>query len=372
MKNKFTPKIILEQPKDLKHEYFRAIKTLCIIMIIFCLAIVYQNRYKNMLDNSRFMKFYPQTTVFYQDFKNMGNFSNMQLPQKYQAISYGIVKDDRGKDKFLMVAKTPDKDTPIIDTENYSLFTKDGYTFISNSNEELKNLQKRLETKNYEFIKNKNLINLIKNLDKNRDYTILITNLDYIGIPIDEEFKTSADKIFDKAIIQIYNEKNGIKFKGELTFENDIANIVANIKMLADGFSNKEILIDSFNKENASLIIGIKNFDLWIKAISNFLKTRSTNQYKNTFKQIQKDFNFDIEKDIIQKLNGNAVLYLSEDKDTLAPLIILETKQDLAKEAQKYLGFLQLQNNSKMTEKEVNQKNLTVFSNNRYPHNFSF
>ena len=81
-----------------------------------------------------------------------------------------------------MVAKTPDADTPIIDTKEYSLFTKDGYTFISNNGAELINVQKRISEKNYEFIKDNNFKKMLKKLDKKRDYTIVITDTNYIGI----------------------------------------------------------------------------------------------------------------------------------------------------------------------------------------------
>ena len=372
MSKKFIIREIKEKPLDMKFEFFRTIKTFCLIMIIFCIGFIFRKGYFDTLENSRFMKFYPTSTVFYQDFTNIGEFKEFKLPKDYQSISYGIFKDDRGKDKFLMVAKTPDSDTPIIDTKEYSLFTKDGYTFLSNSELELKNLKKRIETKNYEFIKDKNIKKLIKNLDKNRDYTIVITNIEYIGLPIDEDIKKIFDKVFDKTIIQIFNRNNGIEISGEITFKNNIIDIAATAKQITENFTNRNIKIDNFNTTNLALVMGVKDFDLWTKTFLQITKTLQDNQYSETFNLIQNDFNTNFEEDIAQKLDGNAVLYLFNDKKTLHPMIVLQTKKDIVKQAQKYLSFLQLQNISELKEKEVNNRTFNVLSSGFYPYNLSF
>ncbi|MCQ2957675.1 MAG: hypothetical protein MJ180_02110 [Candidatus Gastranaerophilales bacterium] len=64
---KIIPREVKEEPKDIKYECFRAIKTFLIILIVFCIAAFVKKQYFNMLENSRFVKFYPANTLFYID-----------------------------------------------------------------------------------------------------------------------------------------------------------------------------------------------------------------------------------------------------------------------------------------------------------------
>ncbi len=365
-------KDIVEKESDTGFAFFRTIKTLCLIMIIFCISFVYKKGYIEMLENSRFMRFYPASTVFYQDFTSIGDFEEFQLPSEYQSVSYGIFKDERGKDNFLMVAKTPDADTPIIDTKEYSLFTKDGYTFISNNGAELMNVQKRVSEKNYEFIKDNNFKKMLKKLDKKRDYTIVITDANYIGIPIDTDTKNILSKVFDTSVIQLYKQDNGFHIKGEIIFKNKIAGMAATAKSITENFTNRTISIESFDTDKIALVAGVKDFDLWTKTFMQATKTMQKNQYGETFNLIQNGFNSNVEEDIIKKLSGNAVFYLFKDKKDLHPMIVVQTKRDLAKQAQKYLSFLQLQNNSKLSEKQINNQTYNILSTGFYPYNLSF
>lgn len=363
---------IVERESDTGFEVFRAIKTLCLIIIIFCIGFIYRRGYLSMLENSRFMRFYPASTVFYQDFTSIGDFEKFELPSEYKSVSYGIFKDERGKDKFLMIARTPDADTPIIDTKDYSLFTKDGYTFISNSDKELINLQKRIAVKNYEFIKTTNIKNMLKKLDAKRDYTIVVTDINYTGIPLDADTKNIFAKIFDKSVIQLYRQKDGVSIKGEVVFKNKIAGIAATAKAITENFANRNIAIEYFDKDKVIFVAGVKDFDLWTKAFLKITQTMQGNQYGETFNLIQSGFNSDVEEDIVKKLSGNAVFYLFKDKKDLHPMIVVETKRDLVNQAQKYLSFLQLQNNSKFSEKQINNQTYNILSTGFYPYNLSF
>jgi len=372
MDKKISLKEIIVPPKDEGYELYRAIKTFCIIMIIFCMAIVFRTCYLDMLNNSRFLKFYPKTTVFYQDFTDIGEFRELQLSEEYQSLGYGIFKDDRGKDRFLLVAKTPDSDTPIIDTPEYSMFTKDGHTFLSDSPEELEKLLERIKHSRYEFLQDNNVKKLVKNLDENRDYTILIADADYIGLPLDAEIKTVLNKILDKTIIQVYKTENGVDVKGEITFKNKVVSIASKAKHLTESFAFRKIKVEKFSDEKPVVVFGVKDFDLWTKTFMQVAKSLPKNQYSATLALIQNDFNSDVEVDIIEKLNGNAIFYLFNDKEVLHPMLFLETKQNLVAQVKKYFNFLQLQNSSTITEKEVDDRTFNILSSAIYPYNFSF
>lgn len=369
---KLKPIEIIENPIDQRFENFRTIKTLCIIMIIFCIGLIFRNDYIKLVENSRFLKFYPTTTVFYQEFTDIGEFNNLKIPEEFKKASYGIFLDDRGQENFLMISQTSDEDTPIIDTPKYSMFTQNGYIFLSDNPEELENLQHRINHKNYEILHDKNIKKLLKTLDKKRDFTIMISDINYIGLPVDSEIKEILSKIFDKAIIQVFKDKENIKVSGELTFKNKIANLASCAKQLAENFSFRQIKIEKFSEEKPVLIIAVKDFDLWTKTFLHITKNLPDNQYSATFDLIQNVFHSDIESDIIQKLNGNAVFYLFKKNDILHPMLILETKRNLANQIRKYFSFLQLQNKSTLTEKELNNKTYNVLSSGIYPHNLSF
>ncbi len=372
MKDKIVLKELPEEVTDIKYEIYRAIKTFCIIMVIFCVGFILRKNYENMLENARYLKFYPTPTIFYQDFSNDKELSMPDFARDFASMSYGIVKDDRGKDKFLVVAKTPDTDTPIIDTKDYSLFTKNGYTFISDSNDELKAVQARLKTNDYGILKDPSVKKLVKKLDKNRDYTIFTTDAKYVDLPLDVDSKSLLGKVFEKGILQVYKTDDGIKFNGEVLYKNKIATAAAKIKRLAESFANRSIKIEDFDKEHLAFIAGVKDFDVWAKGFFMITNSLLDSRYNSTFELIETNFNSDVETDIIQKLNGNAVFYLFNDKKNMHPLLLMETKRDLTQSAQKYLGFLQLQNNSKMSEKEVNDTTFNVLSSKLYPYDLGF
>ena len=121
---KLNPNDVVEETPDIKYEYFRAIKTFCIIMIIFCAGFLLQKEYNALLENSRFLKFYPFETLYYEDFSDAKDFKRIKLEKDYSSLGYGIFKDKRGNDKFLIVAKTTEDDSHIVDGNSYSYFVQ--------------------------------------------------------------------------------------------------------------------------------------------------------------------------------------------------------------------------------------------------------
>ena len=99
----------------------------------------------------------------------------IESKENYKSLSYGIFKDTRGNDKFLIVASTDEKDTPIIDEKNYSEFVKNGHIFISNDLSLRKIAELFFPIENIDFIKEDKLNNNFA-LEKDLPYKI---NLDY-------------------------------------------------------------------------------------------------------------------------------------------------------------------------------------------------
>lgn len=366
------PKEVIEEATDIKYEFFRAIKTFCIIMIIFCAGFLLQKEYNTLLENSKFLKFYPLETLYYEDFADAKDFKRIKLQKEYPSLGYGIFKDNRGNDKFLIVAKTNENNTHIIDTKEYSYFVKNGYAFLSNDNKELENIQQRLKIKDYEFLKNKNIKQAIKKLSPNRDFTIMVNSTGYANLEATEDTAYLIDRILDKAVIQVFKENDNLIFDGEISFENDLATFAVNLKRLSETFVNRKIKIENFNTNNRAVVLGVKDFDLWTQFFVNVLKNLPQNQYSETLALMQNIFNTNVENDIVKKLNGNAVFYLHKTQKDFHPMITVETKRDIASQAQKYFSFLQLSNSLKVSEKEINNKSLNILSSKFYPYNLIF
>ena len=365
---------IIEEPRDIKYEIFRALKTFCLILIIFLLGFFLKKNYFGMMENSRNMRFYPVSTVFYIDgIDGKSLVKDLGINGEFTLSSYGIFKDAYGKDKILAVLASGDaEESPIIKKGEYSVLTSNGYTFISNSEDEITEIKKRISRKHYEFLKNRNIKKMLKTLDVDRTKTIIAGDISYIGIEINPDARKAINKIFDKAVIQTFENDKEVTFSGEVSFKNKVADAALNVKKVSENFLKEDIKIEQFKNENPVLIIGVKDFDLWSKTFVKILKTLPDNQYNNTLKLIQTVFNFDIEEDIVKQLNGSAVFYMYSQKHALHPMLLLETKKDLAEQGKKYLNFLQLTNSSKLSEKQVNDKTFNVLSSGLYPYNLSF
>ncbi len=363
---------INDDSADLKYEFYRAIKTFCVIMIIFCLGFVFKKDYDNLLNNAGFIRFYPATTVFYQDFKDGSDFNEMKISFDYSSLSYGIFKDEKEIDRFLLVAKTTEENMPVSETGKYFYFVKTGYLFLSDSESEILHLQNRIKSGNNGFLNQRNVKRVVKNLDKNRDYTLIIDDMHYSNIDITTGANDTLDKIFDKVIVQGFKTDKGLNFSGEVVFNNDIAGLAMNLKHLRECFTKRNIKIVDFDKDKIALILAVRDFDLWAQTLVTLSKSLPDNQYSETLKLIQILFNTDVESDIVKKLNGNGVFYLFTDKNDFHPLLTIDTKQDIAEQVGKYLGFLQLTNGLKLSEKEVNKKQLNVLTSKFYPYNLSF
>jgi len=370
--DKIVPRETIDENEDITYEYSRAIKTFCIIMVVFCIGFILKRDYNNLLDNSRFLKFYPENTLYYEDFSDAKDFKKIKTSDNYSSLSYGIFKNERGIDKFLIVAKTEEENTPILDKRKYSYFIKDGYAFLSNDISELMNVQTRLSQHKYAFLKHKGIKKAISKLDKTRDYTIIIDNSSYANLKVTSDIEKAVDKVFDKAVIQVFNENNGLRFNGEITFENNLAGAAINIKKLSECFTNRNIKIGTFQKDNIALIVAVKDFDLWTQAMIDLSKNLPKNQYSETVSLIQNIFNSDVETDIVKKLNGNAVFYLFKEKRDLHPMLTIETKQDIESQVQKYFSFLQLSNSLQLSKKEINNQQLNILKGKVYPYNLSF
>jgi len=365
-------KEIQEKHTDANYDYYRLIKTLCLIMIIFCIGIILRNKYSNLMENSRFLKFYPETTFFYQDFKDIGTFSKLEIPQEYRKFSYGIFRTNLGEEKYLFIAQTQTPNTPIINSGQYFLFTNNSYTFISNYPQELENIQHRIQKKQFALLKDTSFRKLIKKLDQNRDNTIIVSDFNYLNLPVDKEFKEQIGTIFDKVVVETKKTNNGLIIDGEIIFKNKIAGLAANAKRIAEKFSLRKIKIENFKTQQPIIIVGVKDFDLWTKTLLQITKNLPQNQYIKTFNLIQNNFHSDIEKDIVKKLNGNAVLYIFKENEVFHPLLTVETNRNLVNQARKYFDFLQVQNKSRFEEKEIDDKIFSVLNSGFYPHNLSF
>ncbi|MCR4880989.1 MAG: hypothetical protein K6A44_03445 [bacterium] len=367
-------KEVIEEERDIKYEIFRAVKTFCLIMIFFSIGFLLKKNYSDMIKNAGNMRFYPSSTVFYLDgIEEKKTEQEFPFLKNSSLISYGLVKDSHGEDKFLIAAYTPDaENTHIIPKKGYSFITLNKYTFISDSEDELLELKKRLETHNFVFLKNKNIRKALKTLDGNRSKTIIISDVSYTGIEINKDARKALNKILDKIIIQTFENDKEIKFLGDVSFENKFADAALNLNNLREKFARKSIKIEKFNEKNLALIVGVKDFDLWSTTVVKMVKSLPDNQYNATLSLIQDVFNFDIEEDIVKQLNGSAVLYLYSDKKIMHPMLLLETKKDLAAQGKKYLDYLQLTNSSKLSEKQLNDKTFNVLSSGFYPHNLSF
>ena len=187
-----------------------------------------------------------------------------------------------------------------------------------------------------------------------------------------QDARKALNKIFDKIIIQTFENSNIIEFSGEITVENKLASAALSINNLREKFARKSVKIEQYDTNNIASVIGVKDFDLWSKIMMKVVKSMPDNQYNATLGLIQEVFKFDIEKDIVQQLNGSAVLYIYADKKHLHPRLLLETKKDLATQGKKYLNFLQLTNNAKLSEKQLHNRTFNVLSGGFYPHNLSF
>ena len=368
-------KEVAEEPRDIKYEIRRAIKTLFLIVMVFFVGFVFKKNYDDMLENSRNLKFYPSSTVLYIDgLDAKGVAKEFNVSNKNVSLaSYGIFKDEHGNDKFLIAIATPDEeDSHIIAKKNYSLLASQGYTFVSNSEKELTNVKNRQETKEYAFLKNKNIKKALKTLAPYRVKTIIVDDVSYVGIPINHDARKAMNKIFDKIIIQTFEDFKTIEFSGEVTFNNKMASVAVKLNNLREKFAKRNIKVEQFNKKNLAMVVGVKDFDLWSTTMMRLVKSMPDNQYNATLSLIQSVFKFDIEKDIVKQLNGSAVLYIYSGKKTLHPMLLLETKKDLAVQGKKYLNFLQLTNNAKLSEKQIQDKTFNVLSSGFYPHNLSF
>ena len=368
-------KEVNEEPKDLGYEIRRAIKTLFVITMVFFVGFVFKKNYNDMLENSRNMRFYPASTVLYidgLDAKEVAKEFGLSEKKVSQA-SYGIFKDKHGEDKFLIAVFSPDEeDTHIITKKGYSLLTSQKYTFISNSEETLSNVKECQKTKKYNFMKNKNIKHALKTLAPYRVKTIIVDDVSYVGIPINYDARKAMNKIFDKIIIQTFEDFNTIEFSGEVTFNSKMISVATKLNNLREKFAKRSIKIEQYNKKNLAMTVGVKDFDIWSTTLMKLVKSMPDNQYNATLSLIQSIFNFDIEKDIVEQLNGSAVLYIYSDKKNLHPMLLLETKKDLAVQGKKYLNFLQLTNNSKLSEKQLHDRTFNVLSSGFYPHNLSF
>ena len=365
---------ISEEPKDIKFEILRAIKTFCLILIFFVIGFFLKQNYMEMLANSRNMFFYPETTLLYIDGLDTENLiKEFGFEKNISSASYGLFKDSHGEDRFLIVVKTPTKeDTHIVTKKDYFLLTLNKYTFISDSEEKLLELQNKEAKQKKSFLKNKNIRKALKTLDKTRTKTIIVSDISYIGLAINPDARKTINRIIDKIIIQTFENQDEIDFTGTVSFENKIAKVAMNFSNLLENFAKKSIRIEKYNMDNIAMIIGVKDFDLWSTTLMKIIKSFPDNQYNATISLIQSVFNFDIEEDIVKQLNGNATFYIYSDKKDLHPMLLLDTKKDLAAQGRKYLDFLQLTNNSKLSETQMNNKTFNVLSGGFYPHNLSF
>lgn len=371
-------KVVLKEidiePRDIKYEIIRAIKTFVIILVLFLLYFSLKQNYNAMLEKGRNMRFYPVSTVFYIDgIKTQNYIPDFEFSEDVNIASYGIFKDSFNNNKFLLVAYTPEKENTLaIKKESYYLATIKGYTFITDSEYELEKIRERIKLKNYEFLKNRNLKKLVKKLDNDRTKTIFISDVTYTDIGLHTDVNKIINKIFDKAIIQTFEKDGNIEFIGELTFKNKIANAALLIKEWREKFSDKTIKLNYFGKDKLALVVGIKDFDLLTNTLVKILKSRPNNQYNKTITFMQSFFDFNIEEDIVTQLGGSAVFYAYEDEMALHPVILVETKKDIAVQGKKYLNFLQIEDKAKIFEKQYYGKTYNVLRTEYYPYNLSF
>ncbi|MCQ2957676.1 MAG: hypothetical protein MJ180_02115 [Candidatus Gastranaerophilales bacterium] len=233
-------------------------------------------------------------------------------------------------------------------------------------------MHERLKLNRHDYLSNANIKKTLKTLDKNRTNTIIISDANYIKLPISDDVKSGLNKIFDNVVIEVFEDDDEIEFKGEINFKNNIAGFLTNIKQLNGCLNDRKIKISNFKANDVSMIVGVKDFDLWTQALVKITQNITNNQYSNTFNLIQNGFNSNVEEDIVNNFNGNAVFYLFNDKREMHPMLSIEAQEDLSKQVQKYFTFLQLPNNLKLTEKEINKKTLNILKSKFYPYNLVF
>lgn len=343
--------------------------TFLVIFFFIFFTVKINSQYAQLLEDSRFVKFYPENTLYYQDFNNPNNFKdikNFKFLKNANSLGYGKIYPERGTPYYLIIAKS-DEDIDIPQNIPGSFLLKqDDYIFISDSETVLFDLVKRIETKQYGFFENRNVKNAIKKLPEDRDETVIIQNPFYFDSSIDNSYASIFNKLFSSCAFSIKND-DIVKISGFFTYKENNIFGAAVLNKLFDLFSPKTMTINYLNKDNLAFFVGIKNFDK-LANIFYFLNKNLKNNYSDTLNAIEEDFNLTLKDEFVDYLKGNAFFYIFQSKEGLEPLVVLETKKDFSSQINKLAMFLPLPSNTlKLSEREMNSGTINVLSYKNYP-----
>ena len=343
--------------------------TFLVIFLFVLFTFKINSQYTQLLNESRFIKFYPENTLYYQDFNNPKKFKDIKkfkFLENAKSLSFGKIYQERGNSNYLIIAKAnEDIDIPK-NLKNSFVLKEADYIFISDNETILFDLVKRIESKNYGFFGNRNVKNAIKKLPADRDETVIIQNPFYFDDSIDNSYTSIFNRLFSTCALSIKN-KDTVEISGFFNYKENNIFGAAILNEVFDFFSPKTMTINYLNKDNLAFFIGIKNFDK-LANIFWFLNKNLKNNYTDTFNAIEEDFNLNLKDEFVDYLKGNAFFYIFQSKEGIEPLVVLETKRDFSSQIKKLSMFLPLPtNNLKISERELNSGTINVLSYKNYP-----
>ncbi len=351
-----------------KFAYVSWCVTLIVIIFFIFFTVKINDRYNELLNCSRFAKFYPENTLFYQDFNNPQNFKylkDFKFLKSANSLSYGKIYSERGNSYYLIIAKINENIDVPEKIKNAFIQKQDDYIFISDSETVLFDLIKRIELKKYGFFEQRNVKNAIKKLPQDRDETVIVINPFYFDNEIDNSYISIFNKLFSSCAFGIKN-KDMVEIRGFFNYKENNIFGAAILNEVFDFFSPKLMKINYLNKERLAFFVGIKNFDK-LANIFCFLNKNLKNNYTDTLNAIEEDFNLTLKDEFVDYLKGNAFFYIFQTKDGLEPLVVMETKRDFSAQVKKLSMFLPLpSNNLKISERELNSGTVNILKYKNY------
>ena len=349
--------------------YVSLFVTFIVIALFVFFTININSRYHELLDGSRFAKFYPENTLFYQDFNNPKNFKYLkkfEFLKNANSISYGKIYPERGEPSYLIIAKSVEDIKIPEKLKNIFVLKHDDYIFVSDSETILYDAIKRIEKNDYGFFELRDVKNAIKKLSDDRDETVIIINPFYLDNDIDNSYISIFNKLFSSCAFGV-RKGEIVEVSGFFNYKENNIFGAAILNEFFDFFSPKTMTINYLNKDNLAFFVGIKNFDK-LANIFCFLNKNIKNNYTDTLNAIEEDFNLTLKDEFVDYLKGNAFFYIFQTNEGLEPLIVMETKRDFSSQVKKLSMFLPLPtNNLKISERELNNGTINVLKYKNYP-----
>ncbi|MDD3593721.1 MAG: hypothetical protein PHX18_03735 [Candidatus Gastranaerophilales bacterium] len=352
-----------------------AILTFLVILIFAFFAFYMQAKYSDILVKSRFLKFYPSNTMVYKDFDSPKALKSFDVPfdtKDVKAFSWGAIKNTETTNNVLFILKnntTEEEDTLIREKQGFYYFVNDEYTYISDSEIELELLKDRIIANKFEIFESKNIKYLVKNLEDKRNATFIILNSNYLNELTNMSLPA---RFLDKTAFSVTYNDEGFISDGVITFKDKKLVMAVWLKELLSIFNPETPFVEFFNENNIAAVIWVNNFDLFAKSFSFLRKNIGDNQYTTLLNLLEDTVNLNFEFDIAQNLKGDGVFYLFNQKKQLQPMLLLETKKDIATPVRKAFDSMQFQKNTKISQIEVNRQTVNVLSSKYLPYNLNF